>query len=490
MENKLISLIQLTNLKDDPELSESFVRFIAGFSKFQKYRHQEIIDVFKLLENIDIDIEDSEDYIYGYCIPHLNKEFDLIKICERFVLNIELKSHFTNEQTLLKQLIQNRHFLKMLGKTLYCFTYISDRKSLYKLSDDELVSSSFDELNQTINEPASKLVDLDDVFSPNKIIISPLNDSLRFLKHEYLLTENQENIKKSILETIEKLERTYFVGLTGAPGTGKTLLMYDIAKEMCIEKRLLIVHSGQLCEGHFIIQSNISNLRILEAKYLRLREIQDVDIVFVDEAQRLYKTALEKIERWANKSKTVCLLSYDPSQIMSHSENRRQTVERINEICGTNKYQLTSTIRTNKEISLFISCLMDLSKYRSDYNFPNVKIFYEPKKENAVEKAKYLKKFGYEFISYTPSLFSFDLDYQNCGINTHKVIGQEFDRVCMLLDDNFYYEKNLLKGLVHPNPDYIFTGLLYQGLTRARSKIALVITDKELLSNIMKLFRK
>lgn len=73
-------------------------------------------------------------------------------------------------------------------------------------------------------------------------------------------------------------------------------------------------------------------------------------------------------------------------------------------------------------------------------------------------------------------------------MNTHKVIGQEYDAVTMIMDNNFYYSDNILEGKIHPNPDYIFTQLLYQGLTRTREKLLLIITDLNLLQKILILF--
>lgn len=96
---------------------------------------------------------------------------------------------------------------------------------------------------------------------------------------------------------------------------------------------------------------------------------------------------------------------------------------------------------------------------------------------------------NYQYISITPSFYDHSLDYQKAEENTHTVIGQEFDKVCMIMDSNFYYENGRLKGKMHPNPDYIFTKLLYQGITRARSDLALILTDKNLLQNIITLFK-
>ena len=80
------------------------------------------------------------------------------------------------------------------------------------------------------------------------------------------------------------------------------------------------------------------------------------------------------------------------------------------------------------------------------------------------------------------------MDYQKTDLNTHTVIGQEFEKVCMIIDDNFSYKGNKLVAKWHPNPDYLFEQLLYQGLTRVRSKLAIIITEKELLDKVLSMF--
>ena len=78
---------------------------------------------------------------------------------------------------------------------------------------------------------------------------------------------------------------------------------------------------------------------------------------------------------------------------------------------------------------------------------------------------------------------------QKTNLTTHKVIGQEFDNVLMILNSFFEYDGNRLKSREHPNPDYIFVQLLYQGLTRTRNKLKLIVTKKELLNKILTLFQ-
>ena len=176
--------------------------------------------------------------------------------------------------------------------------------------------------------------------------------------------------------------------------------------------------------------------------------------------------------------------------MLSYREGRRNTSETIDQLCAGHIYKLTNKIRTYKELALFITCLRDLSKFRDDYSFPNVRIIFEPDKQKAIAQAKALEEYGYTYISYTPSLYNHRLDDQEWVHNTHNVIGQEFEGVCMLLDGNFYYdERGHLSGVMHPNPDYLFEQLLYQGLSRVRSKIALIITSESILQKVLPLMK-
>ena len=92
---------------------------------------------------------------------------------------------------------------------------------------------------------------------------------------------------------------------------------------------------------------------------------------------------------------------------------------------------------------------------------------------------EYFKKQGYVFINYSKSNYNYSpyAKYEE-DFDTHHVIGQEFDNVLMLMDDSFYYDENgVLQGVPHPNPDYLYPNLFYQGITRVREKIALVIVN-------------
>ena len=97
-------------------------------------------------------------------------------------------------------------------------------------------------------------------------------------------------------------------------------------------------------------------------------------------------------------------------------------------------------------------------------------------KAEAIELVNYLHSMSYEYISFTPSKYKIhEIDDYQSKNNTHAVIGQEFDRVVMIMGQNFQYDENKLSSPQHPNPDYIFSMLFYQGITRAREKLAIIV---------------
>ena len=60
------------------------------------------------------------------------------------------------------------------------------------------------------------------------------------------------------------------------------------------------------------------------------------------------------------------------------------------------------------------------------------------------------------------------------------------------MDDNFQYaEDGHLQGKMHPNPNYIFYKLWFQGVSRAREKLCiLVIGNEELFKKLLSVKNK
>lgn len=118
-------------------------------------------------------------------------------------MNIELKRGNVAPEKIERQLLQNRHYLKLLNRpTLLTYTYVSESSAAFTLDrQNNVVECPVSELISVVNAIESEAValDLDSVFTPKNILVSPLNSTERFLNGDYLLTENQETIKKDTL---------------------------------------------------------------------------------------------------------------------------------------------------------------------------------------------------------------------------------------------------------------------------------------------------
>ena len=54
-------------------------------------------------------------------LPQLGREFDLLRVGGDCVINVELKSGNVTDETIQKQLLQNRYYLATLGKPMRRF---------------------------------------------------------------------------------------------------------------------------------------------------------------------------------------------------------------------------------------------------------------------------------------------------------------------------------------------------------------------------------
>ena len=95
------------------------------------------------MSNYGFSYKDYDGYFVSYSIKQIGKEFDLLRISSDYIINIELKSRPVSTEAIKKQLIQNRYYLSMLGKTIYSYTYISSENRLVRLSNTDKIIDSF-----------------------------------------------------------------------------------------------------------------------------------------------------------------------------------------------------------------------------------------------------------------------------------------------------------------------------------------------------------
>ncbi len=186
----------------------------------------------------------------------------------------------------------------------------------------------------------------------------------------------------------------------------------------------------------------------------------------------------------------AAIVSFDSGQILSLAELKRDTV---NKVKGNNQivsFTLSKKIRTNREIAAFISGLFDLNKINRNFEYTNIEILYSSCREVTQCMIKQYNSMGYIYINHTPSSYyhgSFDSLPQT--INSHHVIGLEFDNVLVVINNDFFYQDSRLNAIKHPNPNYIYTQLLYQEVTRVRERLCVIVEENLLLlREIMKIF--
>lgn len=94
---------------------------------------------------------------------------------------------------------------------------------------DRIVDADWEQLCADLRDGGKDYEgDVEELFQAELYLISPLTEPERFLNKEYFLTAQQRDIERQILKKI-RAERTGAYWFTGLPGTGKTLLLYDIA---------------------------------------------------------------------------------------------------------------------------------------------------------------------------------------------------------------------------------------------------------------------
>jgi len=217
------------------------------------------------------------------------------------------------------------------------------------LKDDELEEVAFIKLAKLLHkQKLSNINDIDKLFNPSDYLVSPFNSTKKFIENKYFLTHQQESVKVKIIDVLEDNTKANFFAVIGGAGTGKTLLTYDIAKEMIKNaKKVLVIHCGYLNDGQSILNSKY-NWKIIEIKHYKNYKLSDYDLIIVDEAQRIYSNQFQDIVKKIEENNGNCIFSYDKVQILSTWEEKNNIDNQINKIPSIKSYKLSEKIRTNK----------------------------------------------------------------------------------------------------------------------------------------------
>lgn len=422
-----------------------------------------------------------------FSIPNISKEFDLLKITSEFILNIELKSGNKTQKDLLDQLLKNQFYISKIYDAAYYFTYYAESNTLYKLENDKLVEADVNELIKYLSVPYDREANLQSIFSPEQFLVSPFNDTEKFLNHEYRFSSSQESQKN----TITGDNRNAFI--MGGPGTGKTLITYDIAHDyMDSDKKVIIFHGGNLNRGHAeLIDSgfNIEPIKRFRSLLEDETKMNSFDVIILDEVQRFTENDVEDL---LNKFHGKVILSGDPAQTLYKQEFGEKLSDKEeylpNFIKKHDLYsaKLQNKFRSNKSIYEFIKGFID-QRYIVDssvINPQNISVSYFDDQLQALKYVGTLEKESH-VLTLPSSIYNLELYTPFKKYDTSfNVIGQEFDAVTLIIGDNINYGP---KGKLMSTGTYYDSALsLIQNITRTRKYINLIIVNNDsIFSRVM-----
>lgn len=472
---------------------------IKTFSKFvfllQEWGMKDI-EIFKYTNN----------FLFGYIIPQINKEFDLLRFGGNYNISIELKSKTTIEAQ-KEQLCKNYFYLNFLPTKTRYISISPDISSYieYIPSENEYVNLSGTEICEIIIKQdilEYMIKEVDSFFDIKNYLVSPFNDVEKFLEDKYFLTPHQNQIVDEIIYSNDKK----VFGIKGNPGTGKSLLVYHICKKLMGQnKKVAIVHGANLNNGQQKLVLNGFNIFPVKLIPDVLSDADMYDYIIVDEAQRLRQDLGEQYTKLVDaiiKTQTKFIISLDGRQTINKGEKKENSIKLFEYTKNNGKaFSLKDKFRTNPEMSRFIQLLFKIPMYKNidliSNSDKNVIVKYFDSRESG---DRYIENMDYEsdwnVLNYTRDKYHEKGIDKMCinGLTSHSVIGQEFDKIIIPLDSNFFYqeqtivdektgESKVFKYLKTTDNFYPLENMLYQNITRTRGKIEFVIIENRAIFN-------
>lgn len=458
---KSISIYAVTRNQNIDQL-QKLERQLSGREYFLKMRTWELESMKSLVRELEAHMEEvyALRFFYSFQIPRLGKEFDLLQIKEEQIVNIELKSGVVSDETIRRQLIQNRYYLSVLGRPIYSYTYISSQNRLVRLTNhDHIADADWQQLCELLqNESVDYGGKIEDLFQAEMYLISPLTEPVKFLQKEYFLTSQQRDIKRQILKKI-RTEHTGYYSFSGLPGTGKTLLLYDIAMKLSERHKVCMIHCGEAGKKWEILHERLRRIDFLSDSQLKFAmNFEEYSAVLIDETHLLSSENLELLLK--NLEKQPVIFSSDAEDMISPKELDRSSMQKIEHLPGIQTFRLTNRIRTNAELSSFIQNMMHLPAGRSQKSYPHIEVVYA---NDAFEAENLLKDYQKQ-------------DYQYSGDLEQKHV----ERLAVLLDDRYYYdEEGYLRSRTHTEKEMSDVRKLFHHLNQAKENLALVMLENE-----------
>ena len=449
---KSISIYTITR-NQNIECLQKLERQLSRRTYFLKMREWELESMKALVRELEVHMQDVHAlrFFYSFQVPRLGKEFDLLQIKDDQIVNIELKSGKVSDEAVRKQLLQNRYYLSVQGKMIQSYTYISSQERLVRLNNhDHIVEADWDQLCLALQRQSKDYEgDIEDLFQAEMYLFSPVTEPERFLNKEYFLTSQQKDIERRILDKIRKVKYGYF-WFSGLPGTGKTLLLYDIAMKLSVHQKVCMIHCGETGKEWKILHDRLLRIAFLSDSQLEeCPDLKEYSAILVDEAHLLSVKELHRILELSEKHPVI--FSSDDEDMISDEEMDRTMIREIEHLPDIQSFHLTNRIRTNAELSSFIQNMMHLPEKRTVRYYPHIQVVYA----NDDEEACILLK-----------------GYQN--------------QLVFIIDERYYYdEKGYLREQRQKQQEPTAVRMLFHRLNEAREEFAIIVKGNEAVYEVL-----
>ena len=458
---KSISIYAVTRNQNMEQL-QKLERQLSGREYFLKMRTWELESMKALVRELEAHMEEvyALRFFYSFQIPRLGKEFDLLQIKDEQIVNIELKSGVVSDETIRKQLIQNRYYLSVLGRPIYSYTYISSQNRLVRLTNhDHIADANWQQLCELLqNSGEDYRGEIEELFQAEMYLISPLTEPVKFLQKEYFLTSQQRDIKRQILKII-RAEHTGYYSFSGLPGTGKTLLLYDIAMKLSERHKVCMIHCGESGKKWEILHERLRRIDFRSDSQLKTNlNFEKYSAVLIDEAHLISPENLEMLLTHIEEQPVI--FSSDAEDMISPEELDRSSMQRIEHLPGIQTFRLTNRIRTNAELSSFIQNMLHLTAGRSQKGYPHIEVVFANDASEAEKLLKAYQKQGYQYSDTAEQ--------------------KPVECLAVLVDDRYYYdEEGYLRSKLRMENEMSDVRKLFHHLNQAKENLALVILGNE-----------
>lgn len=497
MKSGVINLVSFMESQTDDDI----FRYYKQINHIEEVNDTEIEAINKIFEKFkELEPSCMNGAFSGYFLGTkytgvVSEEFDMLRFSNQKIINIELKSTLIPEDRILRQLKRHSYLLSSISTDMEVslYTFVSEAEILYKFNEEteELLQITFEQLFEDIPCDYIEYNYLESLVDTS-FIISPYSEPERFFKNQYFLNNEQEQAKKKLIESSKR-----YVGLKGAAGTGKSLILFDVAKELSNSgKKVLFVFCSAIYDLDTIQTINEhSSFQFIDIRKFNSVLLNNYDVVIIDESQRLREQQWKELVKVANPGEIdKLILSVDNAQTLRPEEISLD----IQGILSDEKYKnaveyvdcLTERVRTDIELSTFIRKFFNTQeKDLRVLNFPKVNAVYF---ENECVARDFIQSCidneGYISIEMPEKRAWFGNGetklpkfYEN-SLDGFTVIGREYDKV--LLPLTIRVTHNADGKIVVPvewGYNYLAENGLFQAITRVKNQLLLVIIKNKAL---------